>query len=147
MTKLSEHFTLEEFEASSYAARKTLSNVMDRHARERATKLVTEILEPLRAHFDSPVILDSGYRSPQVNVGVGGSVSSQHVRGEAADIRVLGVSPYDVATWLVDESDLMYDQAIHEYRSWVHVSLTSRYANRLESLTIDTTGTVRGIVK
>ena len=85
------------------------------------------VLEPVRANFKRPVNVSSGYRSPAVNAMVGGSKTSDHCNGEAADIEIFGVSNYDLAVWIRD--NLEYKQLILEFYTpgepssgWVHVS-------------------------
>lgn len=58
------------------------------------------MLEALRCHFAAPVTITSGYRSPAYNAAVGGAPSSYHLRGMAADVRVLGVGTPQVYAWL-----------------------------------------------
>ena len=145
MEKLSKHFLVEEFELSETAQRKGIDNEMSDQAKQRASILCNEILERVRAHFGAPVIINSGYRCEALNKQVGGSPSSQHTLGEAADIRVVGHSPFEVAAWIVHDSGLEFDQCIYEYNSWVHVSFTKRYKNRNEALTINRNSKARGI--
>ena len=86
--QLSEHFTLEEFEASETAERLALDNtIQDGDIINNIVALVTTVLEPLRTLLDLPLIISSGYRSEDVNRAVGGAVTSQHLTGSAADVR------------------------------------------------------------
>lgn len=89
--------------------------------------LCQKVLEPLRAHYGRPVKVNSAFRSLKVNRAVGGSSTSQHLRGEAADVEIPGVSNLEVARTIRD--NLPFDQLILEaYRpgvpssGWVHVS-------------------------
>ena len=93
----------------------------------RLRTLCVRVLEPLRAHFGRPVLINSAYRSQKVNRAVGGSATSQHLRGEAADVEIPGISNLEVAQYIRD--NLPFDQLILEaYRpgvpgsGWVHVS-------------------------
>lgn len=133
MTQLSPHFTLAELTVSQTAARKGISNVPPAEAVAALKLLCEKVLEPLRAHYGRPVVVSSGYRAPRVNVAVGGSASSQHCFGEAADLRVPGVSNLEVCRWL--QANLAYDQLIYEFgeSGWVHVSY-SRHRLRNEEL-------------
>lgn len=99
---------------------------------ERLRELAVNILQPLRDALGKPVIVNSAYRSPQVNRIVGGVATSQHSRGEAADIRVPGMTPLQVAHTIRDLR-LPYDQLIRE-PTWVHVSYSNR--NRRQLLTM-----------
>lgn len=76
------------------------------------------MLEAVRSHFGAPVTVTSGYRSPAWNTKVGGAKRSRHLTGEAADIKVSGVSPRVVYEWC----DRHFAAGgIGLYRSWVHV--------------------------
>lgn len=85
----------------------------------------------MRDHFAKPVTVSSGYRSPKVNAKAGGASTSQHVRGQAADMEIPGVSNYEVALWI--SKNLDFDQLILEFYTpgepnsgWVHVSYNSK---------------------
>lgn len=131
---LSDHFTLSEFTRSETASRYGLSNQPGQTEIERMRALCLNVLEPIRAHFGVPITVSSGYRSPQVNRKIGGSSSSQHMYGEAADLNVWGVNTTEVFDWIVFYSGLHFDQCIHEFGSWVHISFTQRRENRYMAL-------------
>lgn len=76
------------------------------------------MLEAIRARFERPITVISGYRSPTHNAKVGGAKNSKHLTGEAADIRVEGVSPEEVYDWA---SRYFSSGGIGCYKSWVHV--------------------------
>lgn len=84
--KLTEHFTLEEFTRSDYASEHGLSNTASEYVVKNLMMLCVLILEPLRMALNRAVIINSGYRSKEVNAGVGGVPSSHHLLGLAADI-------------------------------------------------------------
>ena len=121
--RLSKNFTLTEMTVSQTAARQGIANDPPEAAIAALRQLCTEVLEPVRQHFDRPVIVSSGYRSPELNRAIGGSGSSQHCKGEAADFTVPGVSVLDLARWM--HRNLDYDQLIYEFGRWVHVSYRS----------------------
>jgi zinc D-Ala-D-Ala carboxypeptidase len=138
-THLSANFTIAEFERSQTAIRNGISNRMTATETKNARRLAQQVLQPIRDQFGITVIT-SGYRSPEVNRRVGGSRNSQHIAGQAADIRVPGMSNYDLAVWI--RANLDYDQLILEAYNpgevnsgWVHVSYVSPEANRKENLT------------
>lgn len=90
------------------------------------------VLEPIRAHFGRPIRINSGYRSRTLNAAVGGSNTSQHSLGQAADIEVDGVDNRTLAKWI--ERNLQFDQLILEgakrgdpNAGWVHVSYGPRH--------------------
>ena len=78
----------------------------------------------------APITVTSGFRSDRVNRAVGGSSRSQHRLGEAVDFNVWGYELVDVFNWLTFYSGLDFDQIIHEFGSWIHISFTQRRANR-----------------
>lgn len=118
--QLSPHFTLAEMTFSQTAARRGIPNDPPPSVVAALKTLCSEVLEPVRVHFDRPVRVSSGYRSPELNLAIGGSRSSQHCLGEAADITVPGVHVLDLAQWI--QRNLRFDQLIYEFGRWVHVS-------------------------
>lgn len=127
--RLTEHFTLAEMVVSQTASRKGIDNTPGQKEIVALTMLCREVLEPVRKHFERPVIVTSGYRSPALNKRIGGSATSQHCKGEAADFTVPGVSNFELCKWM--ERNLNYDQLIYEYgeSGWVHVSYRLPYRN------------------
>lgn len=126
MTQLSEHFTLAEMTRSSTAVRKGIPNNPPADAVKALTALCVNVLEPVRAHYGRPVRVTSGYRSPRLNTAIGGSPTSQHCFGEAADFTVEGISNFAVCQWIMQ--NLRYDQLIYEFGEggWVHCSYSPR---------------------
>ena len=123
--KLSPHFTLGELLISETAARRGIPNI-PRPAENAALRLLCDkVLEPVRVHFARPVVITSGYRSPQLNKAVKGSATSQHCRGEAADFTVPGVSNLEVIRWM--HRNLDFDQLIYEFgeTGWIHCSYSA----------------------
>lgn len=138
--KLSEHFTLEELTVSETAARKGLSNTPDNDALFDLKRLAA-FLESIRETVDKPIKINSAYRSPEVNASVGGSKTSQHCKGQAADIRVAGMTPDQVVQAII-AAKLPFDQVIREFDSWTHVSIAPKdKAPRKMALIIDKKGT------
>lgn len=123
---LTPHFTLAEMTRSATASRKGIRNVPGQAETAALKALCVNVLEPVRAHFGRPVIVTSGYRSPRLNVAVGGSASSQHCRGEAADFTVAGILNMAVCHWI--RTNLKFDQLIYEFgeSGWVHCSWSPR---------------------
>ncbi|MBH9537889.1 D-Ala-D-Ala carboxypeptidase family metallohydrolase [Novosphingopyxis sp. YJ-S2-01] len=128
--KLSEHFTLAEMTASQVAARQGIDNSAGPDEIAALRRLCERVLEPVRRHFDRPVIISSGYRSPALNRAIGGSAASQHSLGEAADFTIPGVPNIEVARWM--ETHLNYDQLIYEFgpAGWIHVSYRQPFRNQ-----------------
>lgn len=123
--KITEHFTLQEFERSATAGRLGIDNQVPQSLINSLRVLCRETLEPLREFVGRPVVISSGYRCPRLNAAVGGAPSSQHIRGEAADIRIPSIKEgKEWMRWLMDNTT--FDQLIWEHdRSgtyWIHVS-------------------------
>jgi hypothetical protein len=134
---LSKHFTLEEFTKSQVGQRLDIDNTPSEEDIENMKLLCENVLEVVRENL-GPIHVNSGYRSPALNKAIGGTGTSQHCRGQAADIEVPGVANSDLAKWIMAKCD--FDQLILEcYTSgvptsgWVHVSYKS--SNRKQTLT------------
>ena len=98
--------------------------------------LVLNGLQPLRDIIGLPIIVNSGYRSDMVNFAVGGAETSQHKRGEAADIKVKGMEPIDLARVIISNG-LPYDQLIVEQSGsakWLHWSIKLDGVDRRQTL-------------
>jgi hypothetical protein len=143
------HFTLAELTASETAERNNLDNTPDATALANLQRLA-EFLETVKAALGGkPVMINSAYRGPAVNAHVGGSKSSQHMVGCAADIRIPGMNPDQVCRAII-EAGLPFDQLIREFYDpgkaaggWTHVSVTNTADStpRKQALIIDKTGT------
>ena len=137
--RLSTNFTLAEFTKSQTADRKGIDNTPPQDIIPKLSFLATQILEPLREKIEKPIIITSGYRSPQLSLAIGSSQKSQHCKGEAVDIEAIGMSTLNLAEMIINHFE--FDQVILEcYKKgdmnsgWVHVSLKSG-DNRKEVLT------------
>lgn len=116
---ISENFSYEEFEYSVKAEENKIDNsIPSPEVKEHIKALVLNVLQPLRAAWGKPLVLNSGYRCPALNKIVGGRPTSQHLKGEAADVRT--DSPYKLAC-LARDLRLPYDQMIL-YPTFVHFS-------------------------
>jgi len=136
--KLSEHFSLEEMTKSQTALRRNLPNQPSEAQTEALVLLCENVLEPVRSHFSIPFTPSSGYRSAELCVAIGSSVSSQHAKGEAADFEVPSISNLELCTWIINNLD--FDQLILECYTggntgWVHCSYVED--GRKEVLTYD----------
>ena len=132
------YFTLQELTNSATAKRKGIDNTPDESVKKNLTLLVENILDPLREAWGAPIIVTSGYRCGKLNRAVGGAVKSQHLYGQAADIRTVSDKPSENKKLfdLIRELKLPYDQLIDEYGyNWVHVSY-SKKKNRRQILHI-----------
>jgi len=134
--KISKNFTLEEFLVSQTAVRHGIDMTPPLKIEANIIKLVETIVQPLRTELGSPIMINSGYRPEELNTLIGGSKTSAHRFGCAADMRCNAISPLDLSK-LVFEMDLLYDQVIHELGAWVHCGI--RWDNkdiRKEELTM-----------
>ena len=139
---LSANFTLEELTRSEVALRKGLDNTPDAETIANLTELALA-LEKVRDLLGKPIHINSAYRGPKVNSAVGGSKTSAHMKGYAADFVCPAFgTPQDICHSIMD-STIDYDQLIHEFGSWVHLSIDPQM--RRMNLTIDSQGTRNGI--
>lgn len=133
--QLSENFFLDEFTRSATAARHGIVIKADRDVQDNLRWLCEFVLQPLRDAL-GPVSISSGYRPKRVNQLVGGSASSSHLNGCAADITVAGRTPFEVCNWIA-ASELNYDQNILEFQRWTHISMVTGWRSfpRYQDLT------------
>jgi hypothetical protein len=125
--KLSENFELHELIKSQIAERKGISNNPSTDQINNLKDLCLNVLQPIRSYFDSPVVISSGYRSPELCVAIGSKPTSQHSEGKAADIEIMNIDNKELAMWIKD--NIEFDQLILEFykdndpnSGWVHVS-------------------------
>jgi zinc D-Ala-D-Ala carboxypeptidase len=123
---LSKNFTITEFIKSQTALRQGIDNTPEDKHLEAAKLLFEKVVQPVRNEF-GPTTINSGYRGKELNKAVGGSATSQHCKGQAADIEVPGVANAKIAAWI--EANCDFDQLILEFYTpgvpdsgWVHVS-------------------------
>lgn len=128
--QLTKNFSLAELTKTNVNA----PNVPRQVEVDRLRLLAVHILQPLRDHLGKPIIVNSAYRSPQVNAKVGGVATSQHSLGEAADIYVKDMSPLALAR-MIRDLNLPYDQLIRE-PTWVHVSYGPRHRRQLLTMRV-----------
>ena len=145
--QLSRYFTLVELTQSQTAARLGIDNSPPPHVLANLTK-TAGYMEEVRALLGSkPILVSSGYRSPQVNAAIGAKDTSAHVLGWAVDFTCPGFgTPLEVARQIEEwapKVGLKFDQLIHEFRSWVHISFNPNARGQL--LTIDQKGTRWGL--
>jgi hypothetical protein len=136
---LTEHFTLEERTTTSH---RQFDNTPNDSELANLLRLA-EFLEQVKTALDGkPIMINSGFRSKQVNDSVGSKDTSQHRIGCAADLRVPGMTP-DAVVKAVIAAGLPFDQIIREFDSWTHISVTNTPdgAPRRQALIIDKAGT------
>jgi len=125
--QLTNNFSLKELTVSETAARKGLDNTPNETVTANLKTLAEKILQPVREYYGKSVRVNSGYRSPEVNASVGGSKTSDHCKGQAADIEINGVANGDLAKYIAE--NFKFTQVILEFYTqgipdsgWVHVS-------------------------
>ena len=124
---LTTNFSLAEMTRSDTALRLDLPNTPSQEQITNMQELAFNVLQKVRDHFAKGVKVNSGFRHPDVNAKVGGSKTSDHCKGMAADIEISGVANAELAQWIVD--NLNFRQVILEFYTpgipdsgWVHVS-------------------------
>ena len=131
------YFTWNELIRSSTATSLGIDNTPNEEQQQCSRYLVADTLDPLRARLGRAVWITSGFRSRALNTALkGASSDSQHMLGEAVDIKVGGMNAVQLATFIV-QSGLPFDQLIWydlARGGHVHVSYTMRRANRRETL-------------
>ena len=142
---LSANFTLKELTKSDTAIRLGLDNTPNDEALENLKLLCEKVLQPVRDHFGKSVTVNSGYRSPESNAAVGGSKTSDHCKGQAADIEIDGLPNPELAQWIMDNLD--YTQLILEFYTqgqpnsgWVHVSYDPNNLKKQELTAVKVAG-------
>jgi len=124
---LTANFSLVEMVKSETALRHGLDNTPGEVEIENLRVLCEKVLQPVRDHYGRGVKVNSGFRHPEVNAAVGGSKTSDHCKGQAADIEIPGVPNAELAKWISE--NLQFTQVILEFYTpgvpdsgWVHVS-------------------------
>lgn len=133
--RLSKNFSLDELSKSTTAIRLGIDNTPSDIVITNLLELCEHVLQPLRDHIGESIKVSSGYRSPALNKKIGGSKTSQHCFGQAADISC-GERTAELFKYI--ENNLIFDQLIWEFGNdtnpdWVHVSY-STIKNRKQSL-------------
>ena len=128
--KISDNFELREFTKSDTATQKGIANDPGVREVKAIENLVVNLLQPLREVYGKPMKINSGYRCPELNAAVGGVPTSQHTKGEAADVAC--EHPAELVRCLMD-SGLDFDQCI-KYSTFVHLSLKQDGENRRQFL-------------
>ena len=139
MSQLSEHFSLEEL---THTDHREYDNSPNDAELENLVRLA-EFLEEVKAALGGrPIMVNSAFRSQQINNSVGGSNKSQHLLGCAVDFRVPKLTPDEVVKIIIS-AGLPYDQVIREFDRWTHVSIPNKEGDkpRNQALIIDKAGT------
>jgi zinc D-Ala-D-Ala carboxypeptidase len=118
---LSKHVTLAEFENSPTATTHGINNKMNESQIASAKLLCENVFEPLRLYLNIPIKISSGFRSVQLNKMIKGSLTSQHTKGEAMDIKI-DAKGFNFIKDRLDFDQLIWEFGNDENPQWVHVS-------------------------
>lgn len=134
--KLSKNFTLNELTHSSTANYHKVDNTPGRLELDNLKKLCNEVLQPIRNKWGDSIFVNSGFRNPIVNRLVGGSSTSQHILGQAADITLGSKSGnkelFDLIVKMIEDGEIKVGQLISEKDySWIHISLPYKRVNQI----------------
>ena len=131
--KLTANITLDELCKSQVSERKGINNNPNPAQIENIKALAVNVLQPIRSHFDKPLIISSGFRCAELCIAIGSSINSQHVADDgaaAADFEIPGVDNLNLAIWI--KNNLEIDQGILEFyregeptSGWIHCSYST----------------------
>ncbi len=120
------YFTVSELIRSDTAQQKGIDNTPPPAIKVKLTSLINNLLDPIREVWGSPISVNSGYRCPVLNKAVGGVPTSQHQKGEAADLTVGSPELNQQLFDLIAKGDFDFDQLIDEsHYGWVHISYSA----------------------
>ena len=120
------YFTIPELTASAKARALGIDNTPPPGVKVKLSTLVNNLLDPIREKWGGPITVNSGYRCPTLNKAVGGVPTSQHLRGEAADITVGSPAKNNQLFKMIVDGGFDFDQLIDESgHSWVHISYSA----------------------
>lgn len=142
---LSKNFKLSEFVYSKTAIDNGIVNIPNEVQIANLRNLSQKVMQKIRDYYNLPITITSGFRSPELNKAVKGKPASQHLKGQACDFNVQGISPIVVCKalkQLKEQGKISYDQLILE-PSWVHISYNDMN-NRGEELTKVKSGYIGG---
>lgn len=128
MELFTKNFSYDELIASATAKRLNIDNTPIPEYKDNLRRLAEDVLQPIRDAWRAPVVVNSGYRSIELNKAIGGVSNSQHLTGEAADIKIGGKDRnkklFNLIYKLISQGKIKVGQLIDEYNyQWIHVSL------------------------
>jgi hypothetical protein len=134
--KLSDNLSLKEVTKSNTAIKNGIDNNPTEEHLKALKTIANEVFQPIRDYFDVPISISSGYRSRALNIAIKGSATSQHCKGEALDLdadvfgRVTNAEIYNYIKDNLDFDQLIWEFGTDDEPNWVHVSYTTKKANR-----------------
>lgn len=129
------NFKISELIKSDTAIKNNINNMPDINSLDNLLDLIFYCLQPIRDKIKKPMIITSGFRSNLVNKLVKGVSNSQHLKGQAADFIINGMTPTQIIE-KIKTCNIDFDQLINEYDKWVHVSY-NKNNNRKQILKIN----------
>ena len=138
MDNISEHISYREATRSDTALRRGIDNIPDIEQLENMKLIAEKVFEPLREWVGGPLKINSFYRSPELNVAIGGSKKSQHCQGQAIDIddtfggkfTHLNAKMFNYIRYHLDYDQLIWEFGDEDNPAWIHVSYVSPEENR-----------------
>lgn len=132
---MGKYFSIEELCQSNTANARGIDNTPTREVEKNLNLLIENILDPLREQYGKPIYVNSGYRCPSLNKAVGGVSTSQHVTGQAVDIRANPIEENKNLFELIKSMNLPFNQLIWEkgsdqYPDWIHISFVNGNTKR-----------------
>ena len=142
MKKISKHISYKEAINSNYAKKHKIENKPNDEQIENMQLIAEKVFEPLREWVGGPIKVNSMFRSKKLNTGIKGSLTSQHLKGQAIDLTTMGLKTnLEIFNYIKDNLD--FDQVIWEYGRknpvWIHVSYKAKN-NRKQALVIKEVG-------
>lgn len=133
---MGKYFTVSELTYSSEAKKRKIDNTPPPDIKVKLNTLINNVLDPIREQWGGPINVNSGFRSPTLNRIVGGVYTSQHVKGEAADITVGSKEKnkelFDMIVGMSQAGAIQFDQLIDEKDySWIHISHQFKNRNQI----------------
>lgn len=128
------NFKISELIHSDTAIKNNINNMPDINSLDNMLDLIFYCLQPIRNLIKKPMIIPSGFRCKKVNELVGGKANSQHLKGQAVDFQIKGMTPREIIE-IIKKSNIEFDQLINEYNLWVHVSF-NKTKNRRQVLVL-----------
>ena len=142
MDKISDHISYTEATRSNTALRRGIDNIPDVDELENMKLIAEKVFEPLRKWVGGPVKINSFYRSPELNIAIGGSKKSQHCHGQAIDIddtfggkfTNLNAEMFKYIRYHLNYDQIIWEFGDDDYPAWVHVSYVNEDDNRQRCL-------------
>jgi zinc D-Ala-D-Ala carboxypeptidase len=143
---LTKNFSLDELLSSQTATRRSIKEQFEPSDAVivNLRNLCENVLQPVRDKLGRVIVISSGYRCPKLNSAVGGASTSQHVKGEAADISAIGLTTEELYNFIIN-SGVEFDQIIQEFGRWVHVSFKKGRNRKMKLRAVKVSGRTKYI--